>query len=128
MAPLAPRDSRVSGAAGCLGLLPERVLVGIASGVGCFASATDAFGGVVSTELAFRGDGWLEPRSRGGPAAMASNSLIFCGAGTRCTIVTAAQSAGGMKKFSLTFGGRQQPGHPGFGYPAPLSDGFCLAH
>lgn len=109
-------------AEGCFGLLPDRALVvGMASGVGCFASATGTFGGVVSAVFALRGDDWLPPRSRAwggwGPIAgiIASSSLIFGGVGTRCTVVTAGQSAGGMKKFSLTLGARQQPGQPGLG-------------
>ncbi len=124
------------------GLPDERDLAGMASG--CVRDAE-----VVRDKTAFA----LLLRSRGGgetgdevvfpsrtefpnegllldttAVMLSSNALTSDGTGIWCTVDTAGQSAGGIKRLSPDSGLRQQPGQPGLVRPACLAGGLVRAH
>lgn len=124
--------SRASGEMGCFGLVFEREpLPGIDTCGADLVRATGDLGGVPSCGFSLvLGEAWL--RAGGGavtiPRALSRSALISGGGGTLCTVITACQSAGGIKRASLALGGRQQPGQPGFWAPGALTRGLALAH
>lgn len=60
-------------------------------------------------------------------AEMLSNSAFTsAGKGTRCTALTAGQSAAGIRRCSAIVGGRQQPGQPVFCKTGDLEEGVVI--
>lgn len=124
------------------GLPDERDLAGIASG--CVRDAEEfrdrtAFalllrsrgGGETGDEVVFPSNTEfpIEGLHLGTTVVMlSSNALTSGGTGIWCTVDTAGQSAGGIKRLSPDSGLRQQPGQPGLVRPACLAGGLVFAH
>lgn len=86
--------------------------------------------GLRSVGVATRRDPVIAPAVASALTAASRMALMSAGMGTRCTMLTAGQSAGWIITYSLASGARQHPGHPGLCIPSLLADGgvLWLAH